>query len=242
MTFDVIVIGSGLSGLCCAIKMAQHKKHVALISKTKLGESNSFYAQGGIAAPLELNDSIDNHLIDTVEAGAGLCERDNVKQILFDSHHAIEWLIEQEVEFTKDSANSTGYHLNQEGGHNYRRIFHCKDITGNEVINKLIIKLKNYTNITILENHFAIDLILKNGKCIGVNLLSIFDNAITHFFSENIVLSTGGVGQAYLHSTNPIIATGDGIAMAFNAGATITNMEFIQFHQLVYIIQIILHF
>ena len=230
MTFDVIIVGSGLSGLSCAIKLAEEKKHVVLISKTKLAQSNSFYAQGGIAAVLDLDDSIDNHINDTLNAGAGLCDITNVTEILSSSQKVINWLINQGVEFTKDRTSNTGYHLNQEGGHNYRRIFHYKDITGQEIINKLLKKLKNYPNITILEDHFAIDLIINNDKCVGINLLSIVDNNITTLIADNIILSTGGVGQAYLHTTNPIIATGDGIAMAFNAGANISNMEFIQFH------------
>ncbi len=230
MKFDAIVIGAGLSGLSCAIKLAENNKKVAIISKSTMNESNSVYAQGGIASVKDDDDNLRYHINDTIDAGAGLCNESNVEQIINGSNNAIQWLLSQNVEFSKDSESPTGYHLNKEGGHSHRRIFHYKDKTGFEIITKLIIKLKEYPNITVLEKHFVIDLKINNGICTGIHLLCSEENKIKTLIGDNVVLATGGIGQVYLHTTNPNVATGDGISMAYRAGANITNMEFIQFH------------
>ncbi|MCX8514473.1 MAG: hypothetical protein RL017_279 [Pseudomonadota bacterium] len=235
LQFDTIIVGSGLAGLATALRLASHNQNIALITKLQLTECNSYYAQGGIAAVINDNDSIDSHINDTLVAGAGLCNQQVVSHILQNAASAIEWLIEMGVNFTLDDSNPTGFHLTKEGGHSYRRILHVADATGAAIINSLINKIKTHPNITIFENHVAIDLITQNkhtqnNLCYGLYVLNRHTNKIFSMAAKNTVLASGGVGKVYLYTTNPDVATGDGIAMAYRAGAKIANMEFIQFH------------
>jgi L-aspartate oxidase len=235
LQFDTVIVGSGVAGLATALRLANHKQNIALITKLNLAECNSYYAQGGIAAVINNNDSITSHINDTLIAGAGLCNELTVTHIIENAASSIDWLIEMGVNFTLDDSNPTGFHLTKEGGHSFRRILHVADATGSAIINSLINKIKAHPNITIFENHVAIDLITKNKKtqqnsCYGLYILNRFTNKIFNIAAKNTVLASGGVGKVYLYTTNPDVATGDGIAMAYRSGAKIANMEFIQFH------------
>lgn len=235
-SFDTIIIGSGLAGLSSALKLAYQGQKVALISKTELSECNSYYAQGGIAAVIDENDSVEGHIRDTLVAGAGLCDEKAVRYIIENSANAIDWLVQMNVKFDLDNENSTGYHLTKEGGHSFRRILHVADTTGAAIINTLIQKVTSHPNICIFKNHVAIDLItsaklgLSNNHCYGIYALNRNTKQIITFAAKNTILATGGAGKVYLYTTNPDVATGDGIAMAYRAGCKIANMEFIQFH------------
>ncbi len=234
--FDTIVIGSGLAGLNVALRLANMDQKVLIITKKNIAECNSYYAQGGIAAVTTTIDSIQSHVDDTMIAGAYLSEPEIVTQILANSAKAIEWLVSQGVKFTTDELNHDQFHLTKEGGHSYRRILHVDDSTGAEIINKLIHKVSNHPNIIILEDYIAVDLILGSkigadkNKCYGIYALNTIDNKVTTFGASQVILATGGAGKVYLYTTNPDIATGDGIAMAYRAGCQIVDMEFIQFH------------
>lgn len=234
--FDTIIIGSGLAGLCATLELAYQGQKVALISKTNLAECNSYYAQGGIAAVIDENDSIEKHIQDTLVAGAGLCNNKAVRFIIENSAKATNWLIQMGVKFDLDNKNNTGYHLTKEGGHSFRRILHVADTTGAAIINNLIQKVSIHPNIDVFENHVAIDLItsaklgINNNQCYGIYALNRKSNQIITFAAKNTILATGGAGKVYLYTTNPDVATGDGIAMAYRAGCRVANMEFIQFH------------
>jgi L-aspartate oxidase len=237
MKFDVVIVGSGLAGLSVALHLAQTRK-VAVISKRKLSDGASNWAQGGIAAVLGSGDSYEQHIADTLDAGAGLCDESATRFIIEHGREAIEWLIEQGVPFTKDEASEFGYHLTREGGHSQRRIIHAADATGHAVQVTLEEKVRKHPNITLLENHFAIDLIT-SGKlgakeatpqCLGLYVQDIRSNKVITLAADQTVLATGGAGKVYLYTTNPDTATGDGIAMAWRAGCRVANMEFIQFH------------
>ncbi len=236
LQFNTIVIGSGLAGLANALRLAEQGQKVAVITKKTLAECNSFYAQGGIAAVVDVNDSMENHISDTLIAGGELCDEKTVRFIIENAPEAIKWLVSMGVNFTPDEHSSTGFHLTREGGHSFRRILHAADATGEAIITKLIQKSLSHPNIKVFENHVAIDLILgskinKNtNKCFGVYVLNNITNKVIPIAAHNTILATGGAGKVYLYTTNPDIATGDGIAMAYRAGCNITNMEFIQFH------------
>ncbi len=236
MKYDVIIVGSGLAGLSIALKLANNKQSVAILTKKKLHECNSFYAQGGIAAVIDDNDSIDSHIEDTLIAGAGLCNKDAVQYIIQNASQAIKWLTEMGVNFDIDNNNSTGFHLTKEGGHKFRRILHVADATGAAIINTLVRKVLSHPYIKIYENHVAIDLIMGNkiqrdsNQCYGLYAFNRLNNQIITISGQNTILASGGAGKVYLYTTNPDVATGDGIAMAYRVGAKIANMEFIQFH------------
>lgn len=243
---DFLIIGSGIAGLSYAYKVAEHfsKKNepvsVTIITKDKVEESNTKYAQGGIAGVTKATDSFENHVKDTLIAGDGLCDEDVVKMVVNDAPKRIKELIEWGTNFDKNEQGE--YDLAKEGGHSDNRILHYKDLTGNEIERALIQKVENHPYITILNHHFAIDLITQhhlgeqitrqtpNKKCFGAYVLNRKTNKIFTLRSKITLLATGGVGQAYANTTNPKVATGDGIAMAYRAKATIKNMEFIQFH------------
>ncbi len=234
--FDVVVIGSGLAGLSVSLRLANLGKRVALISKRDLSECNSFYAQGGIAAVIDQkNDSFERHIQDTLIAGAGLCNAEAVRFIVEHAPEAIDWLISLGVPFTRDKETENGLHLTREGGHSMRRVLHVADATGAAVIEALVFHVKNHPNINIYEKHVAVDLITAAGasgskECLGVYVLDSINSEVNTFSAPQTVLATGGAGKAYLYTTNPDVATGDGIAMAFRAGCSVANMEFIQFH------------
>jgi len=237
MKFDVAIVGSGLAGLSVALHLAENRK-IAIISKRALRDGASDWAQGGIAAVLDSTDSHAQHIDDTLVAGAGLCDEGATRFIVEHGREAIDWLIEQGVPFTRDEQAELGYHLTREGGHSQRRIIHAADATGHAVQLTLEQKVRNHPNITLLENHCAIDLItssklkLKNGAthCYGLYVQDVQTGKVHTIQASQTVLATGGAGKVYLYTTNPDTATGDGIAMAWRAGCRVSNMEFIQFH------------
>ena len=230
--FDVLIIGSGLAGQSAALRLAPHCR-VALVSKRSLEDSASGWAQGGIAAVLDSQDSIEAHIRDTLVAGAWLNDEKATRFVVENGRRAIEWLIEQGVPFTKDEA---GYHLTREGGHSARRVIHVADATGLAVQDTLTGKVRATPNITVLEDHIAIDLITseklgrKDQRCFGAYVLNNRTGEVTTIGAPNTLIATGGAGKVYLYTTNPDTSTGDGIAMAYRAGCRVSNMEFIQFH------------
>ncbi|WP_334188788.1 L-aspartate oxidase [Noviherbaspirillum sp.] len=235
MKCDVAIVGSGLAGLSVALHLAQTRK-VVIISKRNLLDGASNWAQGGIAAVLDSGDSHEQHIGDTLVAGAGLCDEGATRFIVEHGREAIEWLIAQGVPFTRDAGAELGYHLTREGGHSQRRIIHAADATGHAVQVTLEEKARSHPNITILENHFAIDVIRSDRigggapRCVGLYVQNVKTGKVTTLSADHTVLATGGAGKVYLYTTNPDTATGDGIAMAWRAGCRVANMEFIQFH------------
>ena len=239
-SFDFLVLGSGIAGLSFALKVAARGR-VAIITKKDRAESNTNYAQGGIAAVTSKEDSFEMHVRDTLEAGAGLCKEDVVRTIVEEGPARIQELIELGMKFTeREDARKQGKQeldLTKEGGHSKRRILHARDVTGREIERALLAAIAVQPNIEIFENHFAIDLITSQklgyvgeNRCLGVYVLDKQVGAVETFSAPVILLATGGCGKVYLYTTNPDIATGDGVATAYRAGATIANMEFIQFH------------
>ncbi len=230
--FDVLIIGSGLAGQSAALRLAPHCR-VALVSKRSLEDSASGWAQGGIAAVLDSQDSVEAHIRDTLVAGAWLNDEKATRFVVENGRRAIEWLIEQGVPFTQDAA---GYHLTREGGHSARRVIHVADATGLAVQDTLTKKVRANPNITILEDHIAIDLItgeklgLPDKRCYGAYVLNNRTGEVITIGATNTLIATGGAGKVYLYTTNPDTSTGDGIAMAYRAGCRVANMEFIQFH------------
>lgn len=234
---DVLIIGSGIAGLFAALKISSFAD-VILITKKDTAESNTNYAQGGIAAVISPADSFEKHVEDTLIAGAGLCKREVVESIIREGPERINDLIKIGTEFTM---RGNEFDLAREGGHSLPRILHAKDLTGKEIERALIHAVHNKSNIQILENTISIDLITehniksadkknKNLNCWGCYILNRSTNEVAKVISKVTVLATGGLGQVYLHTTNPSIATGDGFAMAYRAGVKLGNMEFIQFH------------
>ena len=232
--FDVLIIGSGVAGLACALKLDKNLS-VALISKGSLVDGSSWLAQGGIAAVLDEEDSIEAHVDDTLIAGDGLCHKDTVKFVVENGQKTIRWLVDQGVLFTKDKSNKN-FHLGQEGGHSFRRILHSADATGKAITRALIQKVKEASNIQIFEEHCAVDLITQEDsttnrmKCVGSYLLNLKSSEISLFQAKTVVLASGGASKAYLYTSNPDGASGDGIAMAWRKGCRVANMEFNQFH------------
>jgi len=226
---DFLIIGSGIAGLSLAIKLST-LGNVAIVTKKEKNESNTNYAQGGIATVTDEADSFEEHIQDTLSCGAGLCNREVVEFIVRDGPSRIKELIEWGVNFTKSETNPRQYDLGREGGHNRRRVLHAKDFTGQEIERVLNEKVSQLGSVEMYENHIAIDLIIKDGRCMGAYVLDINEGEVYTYRSKLTILCTGGAGKVYLITTNPDIATGDGLAMAYRAGAKIANMEFIQFH------------
>lgn len=226
---DFLVIGSGAAGLAYALSVANHGS-VAIIAKKSAQESSTFYAQGGIAAVTEPADSFESHLQDTLTSGDGLCNEDVVRIVVTEGPRQIENLIEWGVNFTK--GEHTPFDLTKEGGHSHRRILHAGDFTGQEIERALLSAVLEHPNIKLYENHIAIDLITdkKNRICYGAYVLDVKNSGIISFSANVTLLATGGAGKVYLYTSNPDIATGDGVAMAYRAGARVANMEFVQFH------------
>ncbi len=241
---DVLIIGSGAAGLTLALHLAKNAD-VVILSKGPLNEGSTFYAQGGIAAVFDENDSVAAHVEDTLIAGAGLCDEDTVKYTAENAKSCLEWLIEQGVEFDKEK-NSDGenrYHLTREGGHSHRRILHSADATGQAIQTTLATRVKQHSRIRIFERYNAVDLIceqqvnkrqergtLYEKKCIGAYIWNRNSEKVESIYAQKTILATGGASKVYQYTSNPDIASGDGIAMAWRAGCRVANMEFNQFH------------
>lgn len=233
-SFDVLIVGSGAAGLTCALHLPKHLR-VAVISKGKLAGGSTLYAQGGISAVLDQGDSLDSHIKDTLAAGDGLCRPKAVEFAVSEGPDAVRWLIEQGVPFTANNSSAgSGLHLTREGGHSHRRVIHAEDRTGKAVETTLEALTRAADNITVLEHHLAIDLIVDEtpdaNQCIGAWLLDKQSNQVRCITAGATVLACGGANMVYRYSSNPHSSTGDGIAMAWRAGCRIANMEFMQFH------------
>ncbi len=236
---DYLVIGSGIAGLSFALKVADHGT-VNIVTKTSKRETNTSYAQGGIASVFSPEDTFESHIEDTLIAGAGLCHRDAVEMAVKEGPERIRELIGWGIHFTKKSDDPKKYDLAREGGHSFHRILHAADLTGAEVHRILLKKAEAHPNIKIWEDHLAVDLITEHhvlgnlqaafNICFGAYVLCTGENCVIPFQAHYTVLATGGASKVFLHSTNPDIAIGDGVAMAYRAGVRIANMEFIQFH------------
>jgi len=233
---DALVIGGGIAGLFVALKLSEHGS-VILLTKDRLPESNTAYAQGGIASVWSTSDSFDAHVTDTLDAGAGLCHADIVEMVVREGPERIRELIALGTVFdTRTDREDREYDLAREGGHSHRRILHASDATGREIVRALMAAVRERPSIQIYENHLAIDFLLgpdsgpDGGGCWGAYVLDRETNEVHTFGSRATVLATGGAGKVYLYTSNPDIATGDGLAMAFRAGAEVGNLEFFQFH------------
>src|SRR5512146_199133 len=238
--YDFLVLGSGIAGLTFALKVAERGR-VAVITKKHRAESNTNYAQGGIAAVTSKEDSFELHVRDTLEAGAGLCNEQAVRTIVEEGPARIAELIELGMHFTEReiplSHGARELDLGREGGHSKRRILHAKDMTGREVERALRAAVAAQPNIEVSENHLGIDLIttqklgyVGDHRCLGAYVFNRATGQVETFKAPVTLLATGGCGKVYLYTTNPDIATGDGVAMAYRAGAAVANMEFVQFH------------
>lgn len=232
---DFLIIGSGIAGLSTALKCADVGT-VAIITKKSDTESNTNYAQGGIASVMSSDDSFDMHIDDTLTAGAGLCHRDAVELIVRQGPKAIQDLIAFGVQFTRQS---DAFDLGREGGHSRHRILHAKDLTGREIERALVQSVQSHRNIRVFENHISLEVITEHhlgqsssgrARCFGTYALDTASGRVVTFAARITILCSGGCGQVYRHTTNPSIATGDGIAMAYRAGARVANLEFMQFH------------
>lgn len=239
---DFLVIGSGIAGLSYALKVAEFGK-VTIITKKNIQKTNTALAQGGVAAVFSSIDSFDLHIKDTLDAGDGLCNKDVVKMVVENGPERIKELVQQGASFNKDGAGEYDFALGQEGGHSAKRIVYAHDLTGKEIEDTLVKNVEENENITILEDHIAVNLItfsssIRSGIlvtqheniCCGAYVLNNKTGKIETFYAGITLLSTGGASKVYLYTSNPDIATGDGIAMAYRAGASVANLEFVQFH------------
>ena len=232
---DVLVIGGGAAGLSLALRLADTQR-ICLISKGILTEGSTLYAQGGIAAVLADDDSIESHEKDTLDAGAGLCEPETVRFTVEHARESIQWLIDQGISFTEND-DGHGYHLTREGGHSHRRVVHATDATGRAVETTLEQKVRAHPNIHIHEQHIAVDLITRQklglsgeNHCLGAYILDRNADQVRVYRARHTILATGGASKVYLYTSNPDTSTGDGIAMAWRAGCRVANLEFNQFH------------
>src|ERR1041384_1294921 len=235
--YDFVVIGSGIAGLTFALKAARHGS-VAVVTKRRGADTNTAWAQGGVACVTSDEDSFALHVRDTLDAGAGLCDEEVVRTMVTEGPDRIQELIALGLRF--DEREVSGHReldLGKEGGHSKRRVLHVQDVTGKEIENVLLRDLGRQSHVQLLENHMAVDLITAakigyaaEDRCLGIYILDEQTGEVETIRSDRIVLATGGCGKVYLYTTNPDIATGDGVAMAWRAGVTIANMEFVQFH------------
>jgi len=235
----VLIVGAGLAGLSLALRLAEAGVTVTVLAKKGLTEGSSLYAQGGIAAALSRRDSFESHIQDTLDAGAGLCNRRVVEFIVRHGPENIQWLIDQGVEFSRftDESHFNEYHLTREGGHSHRRVIHSRDATGRAVETTLEGRVREAPNITVLENHIAVDVINSRrpgveppSRCLGLYALDLGAGVVRTLAADCVVLATGGASKAYLYTSNPDTSTGDGIAMAWRCGCRVADMEFVQFH------------
>jgi len=233
--FDALIIGSGAAGLSMALRLPKNV-NCAVISKRDLAEGNTLYAQGGISAVLDSTDSIDSHVADTLKAGAGLCRESVVRTVVERGPASIQWLQAEGMAFTQSPpTGDSDFHLTREGGHSHRRVAHAADATGRALETTLVGQVNAHPNIHVFEHHIAVDLVTRRDargckKCTGAYLLDVTNDKVIPVGARCVVLATGGASKVYLYTSNPDVATGDGIAMAWRAGCRIANMEFIQFH------------
>jgi L-aspartate oxidase len=237
-SLDVLIIGSGAAGLSLALRLPPQVK-TGLVAKRDLQEGNTLYAQGGISAVLDTRDSLDSHVTDTLNAGGGLCDEAVVRLVVERGPENIRWLFEEGVEFTRSPpTGDSGYHLTREGGHSHRRVVHAADATGQMLETTLVRQLESHPNVTVFEHHIAVDLVSSEQRdggriqrrCHGAYLLNVPAERVLPVSARCVVLATGGASKVYLYTSNPDVATGDGIAMGWRAGCRVANMEFIQFH------------
>ena len=230
---DVLVIGSGAAGLSLALRLPGNCR-IALLSKADLNQGSTYWAQGGMAAVLHNRDTVDSHVADTIAAGAGLCRRDAVEFTVRNSKRCVEWLVEQGVDFDLRENGASNkqreFHLTMEGGHSHRRIIHAADRTGRAISEVLTERAAAAKNIEIFTHRMAVDLITADGRCQGAYILDQRSGHVDLFQASAVVLATGGASKAYLYTSNPDGASGDGIAMAWRAGCRVANLEFNQFH------------
>ncbi|MGF1509578.1 MAG: L-aspartate oxidase [Myxococcota bacterium] len=241
---DALVIGSGISALAYALEVSRSGRRVVIVTKREAEEANTRYAQGGIAAVLSPEDSIDAHVQDTLRAGAGLCRLNVVESVVRESRAAVERLMAYGVNFDHEAGS---YALTREGGHSQRRVAHSGDITGEEVMRGLLAALTARDNVRIYANHCAVDLLTQrrveglrvgpdhrppshDNRCLGAYVLDVRTGHVHTFLARTVMLASGGASKVYLYTSNPDVATGDGIAMAWRVGAEVANLEFIQFH------------
>ena len=229
--FDVIILGSGAAGLSLALHLPPTLS-VAILAKNNNEQYSSYFAQGGISAVLEADDSVEQHVSDTMTAGAGLCDEAVVTFAASAGPDCIRWLTDLGMPFTRDrqETSSSGFHLTREGGHSRRRVVHAADATGKALQQTLQAHVQEQPNIKIFDRHIAIDLIHRDNQCLGLYALNRDDQHVDVFAAPKTVLATGGASKVYLYTSNPDGSTGDGIAMAWRAGCRVSNMEFIQFH------------
>ena len=240
MEYDMVIVGSGIAGLSFALKVAEAGYQVAIFTKKDKAESNTNYAQGGIASVTSAGDDLDKHVEDTLEAGDGLCDPEIVREILGDGPARIQDLAEMGVSFS--NLDDGRISLGKEGGHSKRRVLHVKDVTGKAIEDALLANIAKQ-GVTLFEHYFAIDLVTaKKARKLGVEVEGNDDRILGIYFLDAnrdrvitvsapvVLLATGGAGQTYLYTTNPSIATGDGVAMASRAGLSAMNLEFMQFH------------
>ncbi len=241
-TVDVLVLGAGVAGLSFALEAARHGR-VLVVTKADRHETNTHYAQGGIAAVWHPDDRVEDHIADTLVAGAGLCRREAVERTVREAPARVRELIELGVRFSRREERPEEYDLHREGGHSARRILHVDDLTGAEIMRALLAAVEAEPSISFLERHHAIDLVTENSlarraglspvepdRVLGAYLLDPSTGDVRLVRAKIVVLATGGAGKVYLYTSNPDIASGDGVAMAWRAGARIANMEFVQFH------------
>jgi len=239
-SYDVLVIGSGAAGLSLALRLARARPdlRLAVLSKSELSEGSTLYAQGGISAVMGPPDSLESHVQDTLRAGAGLCDEAVVRFTVSRAAESIQWLIDQGVPFSRERRpdGHETFHLTREGGHSHRRVLHAADATGRALEQTLEAQIRAQANVDLFERHIAIDLItgsklgLAEQRCLGAYVLDRESRRVETFSARVTVLATGGASKVYLYTSNPDVATGDGIAMAWRAGCRVANMEFIQFH------------
>lgn len=229
--FDVVIVGSGAAGLSLALNLPTSAS-IAILAKNNFDQYASYFAQGGISAVLEPDDTVEMHVEDTLIAGAGLCDKTVVTATAAAGAECIQWLADLGMPFTRDrqDVSASGYHLTREGGHSKRRVVHAADATGKALQQTLQAHALEHKNIRIFNDHVAIDLIRQGNHCLGLYAYNRDDQHVNVFSAQKTVLATGGASKVYLYTSNPDGSTGDGIAMAWRAGCRVANMEFIQFH------------